>query len=157
MHEVIWEEDTERIGAPKMVKKLVEKAQYDFIVFLGDDTLLEKDCIDNAFLVALKNDLWLVGFNDGHGQKATHWLANKKLLSSLQNQEFFYTGYIHNFCDDELRIRADKIAKYVWCATARIKHNHPAFGTAPMDDSYKTQTDITNWYHDEDLFNRRNN
>lgn len=156
VHEVIWEEDHDRVGTPAMVKKLVEKCQYDFIVFLGDDTIPEKDCIDNAYLYALKNDLWLVGFNDHHGQKATHWLANVKLLDHLEDRDFFYTGYIHNFCDDELRIRADKLGKYGWCEDAKIIHNHPAFGL-PDDDSYKVQTNKAYWHHDQTLFNQRNN
>lgn len=155
-HEVIWEEDINRIGAPKMVKKLVEKAQYEFIVFLGDDTLPEKYCIDNAYIQMVQDDLWLVGFNDGAGQKATHWMANKKLLDHLENREFFYTGYIHNFCDDELRIRTEKFGKYAWCENAKIIHNHPAFGRVPMDETYKVQTDKLNWYRDETLFKQRN-
>lgn len=156
VHEVIWEEDIEHVGAPRMVKKLVGKAKYDFIVFLGDDSLLEKDCIDNALKMALEHDLWLVGFNDYHGQKAVHWLADKKLLDHLENREFFFTGYIHNYCDDELRVQATKLGKYGWCQDARIVHNHPAFGSVPMDDSYKVQTDKKNWEHDELLFNQRN-
>jgi len=156
LHEVIWEEDTERIGAPKMVKRLVDKAQYDFVVFLGDDTLLEKGCIDYALKAALEHDKWLVGFNDGHGRKATHWLAHKNLLAYLDNHEFFYTGYIHNFCDDELRIRSEKLNKYIWCEEAKIIHNHPAFGAVPMDETYITQTSRPNWKHDEQLFKQRN-
>lgn len=156
-YEVIWEIDTARIGTPYMVKKLVNNAKHDWIVFLGDDTLLEKDCIDNALKMAQDHDLWLVGFNDGHGQKATHWLANKRLLHHLENREFFYTGYIHNFCDDELSLRTQMLGKYKWCKDAKIIHNHPAFGKVPMDDSYKVQTGRENWRHDEELFNKRNN
>ena len=107
-HEIIYQVDYELIGAPKMVKSLVDQTKFDWVVFLGDDTLLMDKCIDNALEMALERDLWLVGFNDGHGQKATHWIANKKLLDHLENREFFYTGYIHNFCDDELRIRAPR-------------------------------------------------
>ncbi len=154
-YEIIWEEDKKGIGAPKMVKKLVDKAKYDWVVFIGDDTLPEPGCIDKALKMALRKVLWLVGFNDHHGRKATHWLANKRLLKHLENEEFFFTGYIHNFCDDELRIRADRLDKYGWCEEAMITHNHPAFGTAPMDETYKTQLNSENWKHDEELFNKR--
>lgn len=155
-HEVLWEIDTEHIGAPKMVKQLVGRTKYDWVVFLGDDTLLEANCIDNALNLAVKYNLWLVGFNDGHGQKATHWIANKRLLDRLENREFFFTGYIHNFCDDELRIITESLGKYAWCEDAKIIHSHPAFGTVPMDDTYKIQTDRTAWEHDEKLFYQRN-
>lgn len=156
VHEVIWEEDKERIGAPKMVKRLVDRAKYDWIVFLGDDTLPEKDCIDNAYIMALERDLWLVGFNDHDTRRATHWLAHKNLLGFLDNREFFYTGYIHNFCDDELRVRTNKMGRYGWCPEARIAHNHPAFDQKFMNQTYEKQTNRANWDHDQSLFNSRN-
>ena len=155
-HEVIWEEDTERIGAPKMLKKLVERAAYDWVVFIGDDTLPEKNCIDNALKYAQENNLLVVGFNDFHGQKGTHWIAHKKLLDSLENREFFFTGYIHNFCDDELRVRAQKVGAYGWCEDAKIHHNHPHFNPSLADDTYRVQTDSSNWRKDQELFQSRN-
>lgn len=153
-YEVIWEIDTERIGAPKMLKKLVDKAKGEWIVFLGDDTIPKSNCIDNALNFALMNNYTLVGFNDGHRQKATHWIAHKSLLSHL-NGEFFNTQYIHNFCDDELRFKAEKLGLYGWCKNAEIIHNHPAFG-APIDDTYKKQLDKNFWEHDKKLFAERN-
>ncbi len=154
-HEIIWEEDTEKIGAPKMVKKLVEKARYEWVVFLGDDTIPEKNCIDNAYIMALRRNLWLVGFNDHDTRRATHWLANKALLDDLEGHEFFYTGYIHCFCDDELRVRTDEMGKYDWCEEAIIRHDHPEF-TGKDDSTYEKQKDITNWEHDKNLFWERN-
>lgn len=154
-HEVIWQVDHDRIGTPKMVKKLVELCTYDWIVFLGDDTLLEKYCIDNAYSITALDDLWLVGFNDHDTRKATHWLANKKLLDHLENREFFYTGYIHNFCDDELRLKAIELKRYGWCPNAKIKHNHPCW-TGLVDPTYEKQQNTKNWIHDEDLFIKRN-
>lgn len=154
-HEVIWEEDIKKVGCPVMMKMLVGKSKYDWIVFLGDDTLPEPHCIDIAYEKALKEDLWLVAFNDHDTERATHWLANKKLLNHLEDREFFYTKYIHSFCDDELRVRADKMAKYGWCYEARIQHNHPAFTGIP-DSTYEKQRDVTNYERDRDLFWERN-
>jgi len=154
--EICAVEDTNRIGAPMMVKHMVDEAKYDWVVFLGDDTLIEEGCINKAYEFAIEGGLWLVGFNDGHGQTAAHFLANKQLLKYLENNEFFYTGYIHNFCDQELRKRAEQLTVYGWCEDAKIIHKHPAFGDKPMDDSYKVQTDKENWAHDEALFNLRN-
>lgn len=154
-HEVIWEEDVDRIGCPKMLKKLVEKAKYDYIVFLGDDTLIEKKCIEYAYEKAINENLLLVGFNDHDTGRATHWLARKVLLNYLENREFFHTGYIHNFCDDELRVRADKMGMYGWCKEARIEHNHPAFTGIP-DPTYEKQRNVENYNHDRSLFWDRN-
>lgn len=154
-HEVIWEEDTDRIGCPKMLKKLVEKAQYEWIVFLGDDTLPEPECIDLAYAKAIADNLWLVGFNDHDTGRATHWIANKALLDHLDDREFFHTGYIHNFCDDELRVRTDKMRKYGWSHSARIQHDHPAF-TEKQDPTYEKQRDVGNYERDRALFWERN-
>lgn len=154
-YEVIWEQDTDRIGCPKMLKRLVERAKYDWVVFLGDDTLPEENCIAFAYAKAVRENLWLVAFNDHDTERATHWIANKALLDHLENREFFYTGYLHNFCDDELRVRADKLGKYGWCQESRIQHNHPAFTGIP-DPSYEQQRDTKNYERDRDLFWERN-
>lgn len=155
-HEVLWEEDIEKIGTPKMVKKLTDQAKYEWVVFLGDDTIPEKDSIDIIFKYANDKGLLLVGFNDHHGKKATHWIANKKLLSFLENDEFFFTGYIHNYCDDELRHRAEKLDTYGWCEEARITHNHPYFNSSISNVSYEKQMNKENWNHDKNLFSKRN-
>lgn len=155
-YEVIWEEDTERIGAPKMVKKLVDKTNFDWVVFLGDDTLPEKKAIDYIYNFAIEKNLLLVGFNDLHGERATHWIAHKSLLDHLENREFFYTGYIHNFCDDELRTKAEKLGKYGWCKDAIIYHSHPIFDSSISKETYKTQMNSDNWEHDKQLFAKRN-
>jgi hypothetical protein len=155
-YEVIWEEDEKLIGAPEMVKKLVKKTKYEFVVFLGDDTIPQEHCIDNAVGMAFRTDKALIGFNDGHGQKATHWLAHKRLLEHLDDGEFFYTGYIHNFCDDELRVRAVKLETYAWCVDALILHNHPAFDPTIPKDTYEVQMNKENWEHDKNLFYKRN-
>jgi len=154
-HEILYTEDTERIGAPKMVKKLVDSSKGDWVCFLGDDTLPYPKSIDLAHEFAIKGDYWLVGLNDQHSRKPTHWLASKKLLEKLANQEFFYTGYFHNFCDDELRIKADAMGKYAWCEQAKLDHNHPVFKTAPMDEHYKRVLNQERWEHDKKLFQQR--
>jgi hypothetical protein len=154
-HEIIWEEDTHRIGCPKMLKMLVEKAKYEWVVFLGDDTLPGPGCIDNAYEKAIREGLWLVGFNDHDTERATHWLANKALLDHLDGHEFFHTGYLHNFCDDELRVRTDKMGKYGWCYESRIQHEHPAF-TGKEDSTYDEQRDPKNYERDRALFWERN-
>ena len=154
-HEVLWEEDKERIGAPKMVRRLTDKTKGEWVCFLGDDTLPESESIDKALAMAEKGGWWLVGLNDQHSKKPTHWLASKQLLAQLENQEFFYTGYLHNFCDDELRMRAERLGKYAWCAEAKLAHNHPVFKTAPMDDDYKRVLNKERWEHDKKLFQER--
>ncbi len=40
--EIVQGFDTDRIGAPKMVKRLVDKSRHDLVMFLGDDTIPNK-------------------------------------------------------------------------------------------------------------------
>lgn len=152
--EIIWREDVGRIGAPKMVKALTNLAKYDAVCFLGDDTEPQQDFLLYASIILARYGAWLVGLNDMATRKPTHWLASKKLLD--ENGEFFHTGYLHNFCDDELRVRAERIGKYAWSPEAKVKHNHPALGTGEMDDDYKRVLDTERWKHDEALFRERN-
>ena len=154
-YEFLWEEDKERIGAPKMVRKLVERAKYDLVCFLGDDTIPEPGFLKSAHDTMVLTGALLVGLNDKHSKKPTHWLASKELLP-LIGGEFFCTEYLHNFCDDELRQRADKIGKYVWCEAAKVDHFHPVFGTADWDDDYKKVLNKERWDHDLNLFIERN-
>ncbi len=155
-YEVIWEEDVDRIGAPKMLARLVARARHEWVAFIGDDTEPQPGCIEAALRHARENGLLVVGLNDLQTLRGTHWVASKSLLDSLENREFFYTGYIHNFCDDELRIRAERMGAYGWCEAAKIAHGHPAYGSAPKDPTYEKQLDRGNWAKDKALFESRN-
>ena len=144
--EIIAVEDAERIGCPKMVKKLVAICQSQLICFLGDDCEPQ----ENFLVEALKEmeklpDGWgLIGFNDGiHHGTATHWIADRRLLN-LTDGEFFHTGYKHCFCDDELRERAEYAGRYAWAVSARIKHNNPlAQGVFPYDkEQYRADGEL---------------
>ena len=154
-YEILVQEDDGSLGCPKKVKMLVERSKHDLVCFLGDDVLLEQDCLKIAIQVLENNDLLIVGLNDQHSTKNTHWLASKKLLPFLEDGEFFYTGFYHNFCDDFLRIQAERIGKYGWSPEAKLVHNHPVFGTAQTDVHYKKIADPTRWEHDQKLFEER--
>lgn len=155
-HEVIWLEDTERIGCPKMLKKLTDMAKYDWVCFMADDTYPRENSIDTALNLGIKEDMWLVGMNHQVTQKPGHWIANKKLLDHLENREFFYTGYYHNFCEDELRNRACRLGKYLWCGDAIVDSHHPCYGTALMDEIYEKILDKERYLHDQDIYFKRN-
>lgn len=147
--EIISEVDEERIGCPKMVKKLVDRAKGEYICFLGDDTLPEKDFLKNALMHMWDNcpDQWgLVGINDGTGRHwlPTHWLAHVKLLDHLENREFFYTGYNHCYCDMELKDRAADLGRYSYCKDSVLRHEHPA-----LDKNVKPDDDYNRVYSED--------
>ena len=140
-YEIIAELDKDRIGCPKMVKKLVDRSKYELVMFLADDTVPQKDFLIRATKGMNNFDgLWgLVGLNDGMqdgNDLATHWLANKKLLDYLDNREFFFTGYNHLFCDRELTDIAKSIGRYYWAEDSIIKHNHPSANKEYIDQDY---------------------
>jgi glycosyltransferase involved in cell wall biosynthesis len=154
-YEVVWEEDKERIGCPKKLKELVEKSRGELICFLGDDVDPQPDFLKVAVGLIKTSDRLLIGMNDTQSHHSAHWLASKKLLP-LIGGEFFHTGYFHNFCDDELRHRAQRLDKFFFATDSIVKHNHPVYGTAVMDDDYKRVLDKERWAHDQKLFMERN-
>jgi len=149
--------DEDRIGCPKMIKKLAEMASNDIVVFLGDDTVMQENCLEEALKVmqTFEGGWGLVGLNDMQTPNPTHWMAHKKLLPEIGG-EFFHTGYTHCFCDDELRFRSERIGRYKWCEDAKIKHYHPLFGTSKWDDDYKRVYTREVFKKDEKLFYKRN-
>lgn len=159
-YEVIAEKDNDRIGAPFMVKYLVDKAKHPAVMFLGDDTIPQHNFLKNAIeAMNIFPDQWgLVGLNDGffkNGEIATHWLAHKNLLEFLDG-EFFHTGYRHCFCDAELTERCREINRYLWCEDAKIIHDHPILeGKTTMGTDYEKPYLPNNYYHDLRLFKRR--
>ena len=150
-YEIITLHDEDRIGCPEMVKKLTEIAQYDLVCFLGDDTLMEKDCLKEALaeMTMIDGQWGLVGLNDGSGRKLpTHWLAHKKLLGYLDG-EFFSTEYNHCYCDNELMDRAKEIDRYIYCKDAKITHDHPKL-RGELPDTFE-DLDYKRVYSDEYL------
>ena len=162
--EILTSFDGDRIGAPLMVKFLVDVAKHDLVMFLGDDTVPQPDFLSNALQVMAKiPDGWgLVGLNDGVQNGlylATHWLGHKKLLSLIDG-EFFHTGYYHCFCDNELTQRATALGRYLWSTDAKIKHLNPMVTPGvETDEDYKRVYSLEWFFHDQVLFwkRKRNN
>jgi glycosyltransferase involved in cell wall biosynthesis len=151
------------IGAPKMVKRLVEQSKGELVMFLGNDCIPEKDFLQLAVFRMIKEFPemdGLIGLNDGYwktGEFATHWLASKKLLPYLGG-EFFHTGYFHCGCDNELTEMCRKADKYVWAEEARVDHDHPVktgFKSKDMDEVYKLAYQFDRMEHDKNLLHER--
>ncbi len=117
-------------GAPKVLKRAVDESTGELVMFLGNDCLLKKNCLQEAVFQMIRKfpDLdGMVGLNDGYWKEehvAPHWMASKKLLPYLEG-EFFSTAYNHTGCDNELKARVEMIGKYAWAPRAEIFHDHP--------------------------------
>jgi GT2 family glycosyltransferase len=149
-YEIIWEEDTDHIGAPRMVEKLVAKTKHDLVMFLGDDTIPQPDFLAQA-LTAMEKlpDGWgLVGLNDGKWDCA-HWLADKRLLDHLPDNQFFSSAYTHCFCDNELRDHAAALNRFAFAPEAKIIHDHPQIYGGEFDEHYQKAYDKSTYVHDQ--------
>jgi GT2 family glycosyltransferase len=136
-YEILAEEDKDRIGCPKMLKQLVDKSKGDQVCFIADDTWPEDGWLQSAIeaMNGLPDGWGVVGLNSQPSRHAAHWLADKRMLPLLGG-EFFSTDYKHCWCDNELTDIAIDHGRFVFCDEAKLTHNHPVFGTAPVDADY---------------------
>jgi len=132
-HEIIVKYDNwppDRKGCPLVLAECVAASRGEYVAFLGNDCLPEQGWLRIAMERLLKkfpDGVGLAGFNDLHwlaGEFATMWVASKQLLPMLDGF-FFWPGYKHCGCDNELTERCRKIGKYTWCSKARVLHDHP--------------------------------
>jgi len=162
-YEIISDIDNERIGCPLMLKNMVEKAQFDRICFLGDDTIPMSGMLQKADeAMNYLPDKWgMVGLNDGYwngNELATHWICHKKFLPHLDG-EFFYTGYLHTSCDNELIARVKALDRYVWAQEAKLEHINPIIRHSAKSDADYARVYSPKWrLWDQCLFwSRRQN
>lgn len=138
-YEVVVEHDWpyNRAGCPRTLARGVERAKYELVMFLGNDTEPQPGFLREAvqcMVTHFPNLDGLVGLNDGASPLvASHWLAGRKLLDLIGDTEFFHTGYNHVGCDNELTARARQVGKYTRCDSAKIIHNHgPSVGKTDL-------------------------
>jgi len=164
-YEIIKRRDKKLIGCPKMIARMTAMAKHDLVMFLGDDTIPQPGFLKNALaaMETLPGGWGLVGLNDGFhkpvdGNKitlATHWLADKRLLQ-LTGGHFFFPGYKHTFCDNELTIKANHYKRYMWAEDARLVHANPIVDKAiAWDDHYRRAYNEVWTIHDRELFRER--
>jgi GT2 family glycosyltransferase len=149
-YEIVSEMDTHEAGCPEMVKKLTEKAKYDLVMFLGDDTIPEPGFMKYA-LEAMESlpDAWgVVGLNTKPDNPLAHWLAHKKMLDHISGGAFFSTEYAHCWGDNELKDIAEELGRWVFAKEARIDHIHPINDSAPYDKHYQKAYSEKNRHHD---------
>jgi hypothetical protein len=155
--EIVALQDIDGIGCPKMVEKLVALSKYEWIMFLGDDTIPGTGFLLHAFdaIQDLPDHWGVVGLNTqddrpgcGCNEKA-HWMAHKKMLGLIPGGDFFSTEYNHCYGDDELYDIANEHGRWTFAEDCRILHDHPVNGTATYDEGYQKAYD--NGKYDEDL------
>ncbi len=133
--EIVIERDSfeNRQGVAITLKRAVDRAKNNLILFLGNDCIPKTGFLKEAVsqfrepsLVALNDCFW-------KGQIATHWLASKSILPMLGG-EFFHSGYHHVGCDNELTSRCIQMGLYSYCEKAIVEHRTAAQGQVEHDE-----------------------
>ncbi len=151
------------VGAPTMLKRCVDEANGELIMFLGNDVVPQKGFMREAVWAMIRNFPELdgmIGLNDNYWQEhhvAPHFLISKKLVDEHLDGEVFHTGYYHTGCDNELRARVEKLGKYAFGRKAVIWHDHPmmAGSKADMDALYEQAYTGPRHDHDDQLYMKR--
>jgi hypothetical protein len=160
-YEFVTEEDKDRIGCPKMVKKLVARASGSLVCFLGDDTIPQESFLMHALveMAGLPDGWGLIGIDDQIRLKdrvkaPAHWLADKRLLPYLDG-EFFHTGYRHCYCDNELADRCGELGRYKFSERSFVYHDHVIMDNDNDDADYQRVYSDDYLIHDILLYRKR--
>jgi len=97
-----------------------------FVVYLADDVIVRKGWLTEAMKVMKDelNGLGLVSFNDWHYQErlAPHGLISRKFVRAYLNNDIFYPGYVHYWCDTELTVRAKSWKRFAYSPKSFVEH-----------------------------------
>ncbi|GEM_PF-1179999 len=160
-YEIIVEHDSfkNRQGVAKTLRKGIDKSKGDYILFLGNDTIPQKDFLFLAVMKMLVNftdKIGLIGLNDmyWHGEFATHFLIHRTLLDSLWDG---LEDYKHCGIDNEITERCRLLNKYIWCEESKVFHEHPFTCNYPVeyDEVYTIAYNKENLEHDRKLLKER--
>lgn len=128
---------------PQKVKRGVEMATGEYIVYASNDIVFFKDCLKNAITEAVQNGYDLVSFNEGYllpdeGNICTHFLIRKEFINELEDGLIFHTDFHHVGCDNYLWSQAALKGKATFCKNAKIIHYHFSKSEGiPMDFVYE--------------------
>ena len=128
-YEFVCAEDVDGDGCPKMVKYLTENTNSDIVIFLGDDTIPEKDWLFELLKVmdSFEDGWGLVKINDHQNTPwAQHFAISKKLIDKLSDKEIFSTQFWHSACDEWLYRQASNLNRFKYAEKSCIIHDHPS-------------------------------
>ena len=122
-------------------------------IFVGaDDLQFTVGWFEAALFAHHRTQACVVGTNDTHnwrtvsGQHSTHFLVHRDYLECGTVDgpgKILSECYDHQWCDDECIQTAMWRGTYVHAHQAIVVHDHPHWGTAPMDGTYSKATRAT--------------
>lgn len=135
----IWGHSTGKVNA---INRDLEYAEdFDILVLLSDD-MFPMPGFGRQIIKSFSDGFsGLVHFPDG--------VVNERLCTfSVMDKKYFdLFGYIYNpiyksvFCDNEQHELAVMLKRYKYVPVQIVKHLHPVYGMAPMDDLYRRNED----------------
>lgn len=153
--EIIVENDEPRMGVPKRVKSMTDRAKGEFIVYASNDVIFSTDSLIQAIVMINRDGLDLCSFNTGEllpdlGNRNEHFIIRKSFVDDFLNGEVFDVRYRHLSVDNILWARVSKWGKADRCELARVAHNH--FSTTGISDAvYDLAWNQDNIEHDRAL------
>lgn len=114
----------ENRGAIALLNEGVDEAKGHLVMYLSNDCEPQPGFLIQAALAYVDGGRDFVALNDGiwGGKLATHWLAPKHLRDFLPEGKFFFPGYSHHGCDNELTAQMKARGIYSYAERARVNH-----------------------------------
>ena len=159
-----------RIGSPRgewsaKINWALRQTTEDWLLLGADDLFFHDGWDSEALRVAAETGAGVVGTNDlgnpyvKRGDLATHalvarWYAEQHGTIDQPGQ-ILHEGYYHNWVDAELTETAKARGLFAFAKHSVVEHNHPHWGKAEMDDTYRKALDQRHFEADRRLLQRR--
>lgn len=135
-------------GYVKPLYKMMEGlSPSSLIFFVGDDCVLESDCLQKLMDAYNKLGNGYIYQPDDSIQNG--FLATSPMCDVETMKKYLFKGYIHYYSDNEIAERAAKDGKYVYVKEAKLNHEHPVKGFSE-DETYKHTSQAM--MHDKEMY-----
>lgn len=143
---VSW--DPAHADYPKKMNAAFRETSNPWMLLGADDISFEKGWDTEALHVAERTSAAVVGTNDvahpdvRRGLTSTHPLVSRRYVTEYGGSldgpgVLIHEGYDHNYCERELVGLAQSRQMWAFARKSIVRHRHPCWGTAPIDDTYR--------------------
>jgi hypothetical protein len=139
------------VPAMRSIMKSLQPAQ--LVCVLGDDCEPQEgwlEPLETAFRLNFPDGDGIVQPNDNTWNGL---IASYPVTTAGYILKWAYSGYTHNFCDNELAETARKRGKYIYVPESLVLHKHHSNSEVSYDETYKLQELSSS--KDQDLYNQR--
>lgn len=129
---------------PERINALARITSEPFLMCAADDYAFRLGWLPEMLRVMeqFPNSSGIVFANDLYNAAGTAVMVARSYVDELGGTAdalgtVFHEGYIHSYCDDELREVAKHRNRCAYARDAIVEHLHVGNGKAPMDDTYR--------------------